>query len=225
MKYLKNLWLSIRSIFGIMLILYSLLILSFFLFGKENATKGAYLLVLLFQIGYIIYIYRKEKFTIKTTVNYFPFILIGTSIAIIFNMFIFKIGIKFEVNYHVSPFTYIISSSIIGPIFEELIFRHKLVPRLRKFNSKMMTILLSGIIFSFCHANHIVGIYALIVGFILAYFYLKYQNILIPIIIHISGNLIVNLLFDYNTVILILGIIILILGIFGVRIENKKIGH
>ncbi len=221
MKYLKNLASSLKEVFGIMFILYALLILSFFVFGEERATLGSYVVVFIFQLFYIIYVYRRDKIAIERRCDYFPFILLGVALAVIFNMTIFGIGIVFDVNRGIPVFLNVLSSSIVGPIFEEMVFRYGLTTRLAKFNSMWLTVILSGVIFGLCHANHISGIYGAIVGGINAFLFLRYKNILIPITLHISGNLIVNLLSCYNIHILMLSILLLIISILGIVVRDK----
>ena len=213
MNYLKKLLLSLRELFLIMLIQYVLLIVCILIFGVSMTIIIGSIVLAIFEIGYVTYIYRKDKKMIGYKNSYFPFILLGISISVIFNMITFKLGIKSSSSINNLVLISIFTSGIIGPIFEEVLFRYRLISKLERFNSnKFIIILLSGIIFGLCHTNIVTIIYATIVGLINSYFYLKYKNIIIPIVIHMSGNIISDFLIGYNTWILILGIILLIVS-------------
>ena len=62
-------------------------------------------------------------------------------------------------------------------------------------------------------------IYAFIVGLINSYIYMKDKDIIKPIIVHISGNIFVNLLSGFNILILIFCIFIIVIG--GLIIRNN----
>ena len=221
MNYLKELLLSLREVLLIMVVQYVLLIVCILIFGVNKAIIIGSVVLALFEIGYVIYMYKRDKKMISCKNSYIPFILLGISISVIFNMITFKLGIKSSGSIDNLVLISIFTSGIIGPIFEEVLFRYRLINKLESFNSnKFIIILLSGIIFGICHTNIVTIIYATIVGVINAYFYLKYKNIIIPIIIHMSGNIISGFLIRYNTWILMLGIILLIIS--TLLISDKK---
>ena len=221
MKYIKNLFSSLKEIFIILILEYILLISIILIFGIEKATTYGTLILIIFFIIYILYKLRNEKITIKKGC-YLPYILIGTSTAIMFNMIIFKCGIMFEVTADIPLWLNILSSSIISPIFEEVLFRYDFINKLKKFNSSnIVIILISSTVFGICHNNIVTVIYAIVVGLINSYLYIKHNNLLIPIIIHMSGNLIVNFLFSYNVWILILSIILFVIS--GISIYKEKV--
>lgn len=78
--------------------------------------------------------------------------------------------------------------SIIGPIFEELIFRKVLVDRTIKYGARV-SIILSAIIFGFFHGNLNQFFYAFLMGGFFAYVYIKTGKIIYSIILHITVNL------------------------------------
>ena len=167
-----------------------------------------------FYILTIIYLYKKnhKQETSLSKKQYFPLILLGLSIAIFLNMIIFKF---YPPQSIIKPnFITIISTSLIGPIYEEILFRYLLYNRLKTKYPIKKAILITTIIFSLIHLSPIKIIYAFLLGLVLNICYEKYNNILAPILIHISANLIANFLFEYNTYILILSLISLLLGIY-----------
>ena len=209
MQYLKKLFLSIREVILIMLIQYVLLLGYILIFGIDKSIIIATIILSVFELIYIFIKLKGINLSIKC--NYLPYILIGLSLSIIYNMTIFKLGFKFDIT-SIPLILELLSSGIIGPIFEEILFRYSLVNKLSKFNSNTLCIILSSIIFAICHNNIITIIYAFIIGLFNGYYYLKKEDILVPIIIHISSNIISSFLFNFNPYILILGIILFIVG-------------
>lgn len=210
MKYIKNLFLSLREILLIMLIQYILLFGCITLFGMDKSIILGTIILSLFELIYIFIKLKEIKLSFKH--NYFPYMLLGISISIIYNMIIFKLGIKFDIT-SIPLILDIIASGIIGPIFEEILFRYSLINKLSKFNNNTLCILLSSFIFAICHNGITTIIYAFIIGLFNSYYYIKKKDILVPIIIHISANIVSSFLFDFNLYILILGIILFVIGI------------
>lgn len=211
--YLKNLFLSLKDILIILGIELIVLFSIVTILGKEKSILVGTIFVMIYFTFFSIFLLRKEKIPFKN-ISYFPYILIGTSVAVIFNMIIFRMGIISKINVDISTFIVILSSGIISPTFEEVLFRYHFINKLEKFNSnKWIVILLSGIVFGLFHNGIVTIIYGTIVGLINSYLYVKHKNILIPIIVHASGNIIVNFLTGYNPWILIFGIILLLLGL------------
>lgn len=77
--------------------------------------------------------------------------------------------------------------SIIGPIFEEVIFRKFLIDRTIKYGARV-SIILSAVIFGFFHGNLNQFFYAFLIGGFFAYVYIRTGNILYPIALHIITN-------------------------------------
>ena len=78
--------------------------------------------------------------------------------------------------------------SIIGPIFEEIIFRKFLIDRTIKYGARV-SIILSAIIFGFFHGNLSQLFYAFLLGGFFAYVYIKTGRIIYTITLHIIVNL------------------------------------
>jgi len=179
-------------------------------------------IVIIYYILTTIYLYKQNKITennipIKL---YYPLISLGISIAIIYNMIIFKINpptttstLPLVIN--------IISSGVIGPIFEEILFRYVFYNRLKKKNSLKKSIIINSLVFALIHIHPIKIIYAFILGIILNITYEKYKNIKAPILIHIFANIIAIFLTEYNLIVLLLAVINLIITILIIR-KNKS---
>ena len=78
--------------------------------------------------------------------------------------------------------------SIIGPIFEEIIFRKILIDRTIKYGAKV-SIIISAVIFGFIHGNLNQFFYAFLIGGFFAYVYIKTGSIKYSIILHIITNI------------------------------------
>lgn len=82
----------------------------------------------------------------------------------------------------------IFASVIAAPIIEEVIFRGLIFKRIRRVSNATIAIVLSALFFGIFHWNVVQGIYAFVIGAILAYVYEKYKNIIAPIIVHMIAN-------------------------------------
>ncbi|MCH1960483.1 CPBP family intramembrane glutamic endopeptidase [Romboutsia hominis] len=81
----------------------------------------------------------------------------------------------------------IVSVAIIGPILEEIIFRKVLFISISKKYNYKIGILISSILFGIGHSID-KSILASLFGGVLCILYIKYENILIPIFLHIINN-------------------------------------
>lgn len=177
-------------------------------------------ILLIFYILAIIYLYKKNYIEEQKLNNrkYFSLILLGISIAIFLNMIIYLL-VPSTTKVTIPVYLSLISSGIIGPIYEEILFRYLLYNRLKSKYSIRKSILITTIIFALIHISSIKIIYAFILGLILNITYEKYHNIKAPILIHIAANTIVIFLYEYNTYTLLLSIINLIISI---KLNNLK---
>lgn len=79
--------------------------------------------------------------------------------------------------------------AIFGPIAEELVFRALVYRRLRDYISPAWAIVISGIAFGVYHMNFVQGIFAGVLGMLLALVYEKSGTIVAPIAAHMGNNL------------------------------------
>ena len=186
-------------------------------------TTMGYILLILFDIIVAIYLYlknkRKEK-KVKVT-DYFPVVYLGIGMAVALNMLIFLFNLNGDTA-DLNIYLAILSSGIIGPILEEMLFRYVFLNRLRNFFTTRNAILLSSLVFALLHGNIITMIYAFIMGFIFAYVYVKYDNIKVSIMCHIGANTIVSFLTSFNIWILLLGLFGVWISIYLILRDNKR---
>ena len=96
---------------------------------------------------------------------------------------------------------------IIGPIFEELMFRKLFIDRLTRYG-EVVAIFFPSLIFALFHGNLYQFFYAFFIGVVLSYVYMKTGNILYSTGLHIFTNLFFGVLptlvftmLDYNELI------------------------
>lgn len=228
MEYLKKLIKAMKDIIIVMVIQYSLIlgigVLYMILNGEDLMSfyinEGYIVLTFIYAILVMILLNKyREKEPSLPLKDYYGSVLFGISLACFLNMVIFKFGEGNEVI-EVNKFLLFISSGILGPILEELLFRKKLLTELLKFNNKYVALLLSSFIFSFLHNGVVTMLYAFVLGISFGLFYIKYKNIKLTIFMHMAANIIVIYLTKYNNLILILSIIGLIISYL---IMNKKV--
>lgn len=83
---------------------------------------------------------------------------------------------------------YIVIAAVLPAIFEELVCRGAICGTLKGIN-KGAAIIVSSIVFSLIHMSLYQIPYAFVAGLILAFVYIKYDNIIITMIMHFINNL------------------------------------
>lgn len=219
MKYLKNLILSFKEIFLLFILQYAILLSCLFVFGMNKSIIIGSIFICIIEIIYVVFKYKDKKIKVEQY-NLFPYILLGIGITTTYNMILFAMNLGNEVNTNINIVFNIICSGIVGPIFEETLFRYSFINYLKKFNSTKMSIIISSIVFAICHTGITTIIYAFIIGLVNSYLYIKKKNILVPIVIHMSANIFVNVLNIFNPYILIIGIFLIVLSVTIIR-EGK----
>ena len=124
-------------------------------------------------------------------------ILVGAVIGSIIN-FGLTIPFKSEENTQIvellvnsNSFLRILIVGIIGPIFEELIFRKVLIDHVAP-KGELVAILASGIMFGLFHGNFQQCFFAGLIGCLFAYIYLKTGRVIYTILLHMILNTITS---------------------------------
>lgn len=171
-----------------------------------------------------IYLYKKN-YQKESKINYqklLSMIPLGIGISLFYNML--TINLKQSVPLmDLSLPVLIIYTAIIGPIYEEIVFRYVSLTKAKEMYTNKTAIILITTIFALMHSGIINIIYAFIIGLILALIYQKYKNIIYPIIIHISANFTSIFIKGYNTYLLIISIILLIVSIYLIKKQNSTL--
>lgn len=152
----------------------------------------------------------QKKYLSSSTINiksklilFILCIILGSTLSILFNT-IFQIvsnlmqtsdilGSKlyshvFNIQYSLPIFSGFIIHCIITPICEEIIFRGIIFNRLKRYTNIPNSIIISALIFGIYHGNLPQLIYAFIMGIIIATIYNKTNNLLSPVLFHITAN-------------------------------------
>lgn len=230
MSSTKNILFSMQEIIITYILQYIIIfILSaiYILLGYKDLTSFINNYCSIFLIIYYlittIYLFNKHKVKEKSikVKDIYHLISIGVSIAIILNMIIFKvIGISNTSTIFI--LIAFLASGVVGPIYEEILFRYIFLNRLRKYYSNKKSIIINTIIFALIHLNPVNIIYAFFLGLAINLTYNKYENIIAPIIVHMAANSIVLLLSNFSIYLLFLSILLLLLNIQNILIKSRK---
>lgn len=123
--------------------------------------------------------------------------LFGMAASVSLNDWIALSGIVFifdgfeqvaEALYGGNLFIEFLAIVIAAPLVEELLFRGIVYKRIREIAGVRMAILLSALYFGVYHMNVVQGIYAFLLGILLAWIGEKYQSLGAPILFHAAAN-------------------------------------
>ncbi len=78
---------------------------------------------------------------------------------------------------------------VVTPVAEELVFRGGIYNYLRHYTAVLPAIVISALIFGVYHMNPVQGIYAFVMGCLMAYGYEYFGSFLVPVAIHVLANL------------------------------------
>lgn len=129
--------------------------------------------------------------------DYLMIAAFGAGSALLLNMLIAVSGLsrydeKFseisELIYAEGWFVLILMAGIIIPIAEELIFRALIYKRLRRGYGIGFALVISSLLFGIFHGNLVQGVYAFLLGLLLALIYEKWENIYLCMLYHMAAN-------------------------------------
>ena len=83
----------------------------------------------------------------------------------------------------------IIAIGVVGPAAEEMIFRGLVYRRIRDYTNVVTAVILSSVLFGVFHMNLTQGLFATSLGVLLALIYEKTGRFILPVIGHMSNNL------------------------------------
>lgn len=84
----------------------------------------------------------------------------------------------------------IVSTSIVVPLLEELIYRGVVIGELRPFMSNKAVLFWQALIFGLVHADFVQSIYAFVLALVIGYIYLRYENFILCFLAHAFFNFI-----------------------------------
>lgn len=195
---------------GVMLWVYFGLSILLTMFLPPYASDGAVgMVTCLVTIGTIIYGKSKTKVSLDKSLYKINFsikdlgksfvLMTGISMVILFlisivSSFIYvtfgvdlpQADISFDFS-QVSSWIFLAYVCLLGPIFEELMFRGVILRTLSRYN-RTFAIIASSIVFGLFHLYLEQGTHAFFIGVVLAYVSMKYNSMSLPIVLHIVHN-------------------------------------
>lgn len=220
MSYIKKLTYSILPIIRYIVLSYLVIFISYFIFyifGYRDAIMfinnyGIYI-NLIFNIVYIFILSKKYRVRYMFSSKYiYHLLILGVGLSLFLNNIILLIRGSGDIV-NVNKIVLMISSVIVGPIIEEIIYRYILISKLRCFNSRISSVIVSSVIFSLSHNNIYSIIYSLILGLVLGLVYIRKVSVSNSIIVHSFSNLSVLFIKGFNSYILLLSFILLIISV------------
>lgn len=201
------------------------------LFANFLTDKQIYIVIILGIIFIPLLINNYRKFKQKSKkINISSLILLGIVISLLYNFLAYYLNELFFKNVlyieQNNMIITLISTGIIGPIIEELMFRGIIYNELKLKVSPMKAILLTTLFFAIIHFNILQIIYTFAVGFLFIFFYEKYKDIKAAIILHMTLNITTTLfltLLTKNIFILNYSIFIISLIVLFIVFKYTKI--
>ena len=232
-NYYYILFVKYNGIFGILLFLLFIIIFYLFYskdlkiiftYKKLNfsfVVKGLIYLSSIMMIYYIIYFIFDNSFLFNFF-KYFNDVLTGKKNITIYDILILE---KLQ-RPRFEPFM-LIATVIISPIFEEILYRGLMYNKLKEISNAFIAILISSILFAFLHIpgyGFNIKMFSLVLGgILLTYCYEKTDNIYVPILVHSINNFFIFLFkYVYFYFLIVIYFIIFIIGIIIAIQEIKK---
>lgn len=145
-----------------------------------------------------VFIYTKKKkivlFKKLPMIDYVQLYSIAVIINIVVSGVVEMLPKAWVTNYdnsigyieNLSFFPLLLSTGICAPLIEEIFFRYLMVNKLK--SKPIIAIIFPALLFGIAHGDIIQGSYAFILGMMLSYLYIKTDNLLVPLILHIGIN-------------------------------------
>ncbi|UTD05096.1 CPBP family intramembrane metalloprotease [Treponema denticola] len=232
-NYYYILFVKYNGIFGILLFLLFIIIFYLFYskdlkiiftYKKLNfsfVVKGLIYLSSIMMIYYIIYFIFDNAFLFNFF-KYFNDVLTDKKNITIYDILILE---KLQ-RPRFEPFM-LIATVIISPIFEEILYRGLLYNKLKEISNVFIAVFISSILFAFLHIpgyGFNIKMFSLVLdGILLTYCYEKTDNIYVPILVHSINNFFIFLFkYVYFYFLIVIYFIIFIAGIMIAIQEIKK---
>lgn len=189
--------------------------------SEENIYKFIIIGSVIVTIPIVIYLYYKNK-VVESKIKWNRLLLMGL-LGLSFSLFYNMITIKFQTNdvieiNFVLLFLYLV---IFAPLFEEFVFRYVALRKARENYSEKKAIVLVSLIFALMHSGLINMVYAFLIGVLLSYVYIKYKNIVYPIVFHIFANLMSVCISGFNIMALIISLIVLVVSFSFLKLSKE----
>lgn len=94
----------------------------------------------------------------------------------------------------------ILCYEIVAPISEELVFRQVIYKRLRGISPVWVAVMISALLFGLYHGNLVQGIYAFIMGCLLALVYEWTGSFVAPVLFHMIANHLSDITYEFESI-------------------------
>lgn len=171
----------------------------------------SYILMISIALSLMLYllIFRLRKIKIKEIIqissipvsNYFYAIILGITINFLLDI---PMGFLSEIEafkgtfesyntmmselFSGNPIILLITVGVLGPIFEEILFRGIVFRELKLFCKPTLALIIQAVIFGVYHMNPVQSSYAIVLGLIMGFVYEKTKSLIVPILFHIAIN-------------------------------------
>jgi len=171
-------------------------------------------------IPIVIYLYNKYKIKeSKIKLNKLLLMVpLGLSISLFYNMLTIKFQMSATIDLNI--ILLVLYLVIFAPLFEEFVFRYIALRKARENFSDKKAIILVSIVFALMHSGILNIIYAFLIGVVLSYVYIKYKNIVYPLVLHISANLMSVCITDFNLIALVASLLVLVIMTIYLKKQN-----
>lgn len=232
-NYYYTLFVKYNGIFGSLLFL--LFIIIFYLFYSKDLKiiftykklnfsviiKGMIYLSSITMIYYIVSFIFDNSFLFNFF-KYFNDILTGKKNITVYDILILE---KLQ-RPRFEPFM-LISTVIIGPVFEEIFYRGLLYNKLKEISNVFIAVFISSMFFAFLHIpgyGFNIKMFSLVLdGILLTYCYEKTDNIYVPILIHSINNFFIFLFrYVYFYFLIVIYFIVFIIALIILIIDISK---
>ncbi len=140
----------------------------------------------------IVFDYKIKKINFSTSIlSIFTLIFFSFSFNTPLNRLIYELGLN-DVSNPENPFNsflFVLSTVILAPILEEIIFRRFIMGGLLTNYSVKKSIIVSTILFSLIHISPPQIIGAIFYGAYFGFIYYKTKSIILPILLHFTANI------------------------------------
>lgn len=140
----------------------------------------------------------ENKVSPNTVLRYLALMVFAVSSVVFFNTLISLTGLteksaafqetaknQYAVSLGMGLFLY----AVVSPVVEELVFRFLLYNRLRRaYGRVVFGVGTSSFLFALYHGNIVQGVYAFILGVLIAYAYFYFDSFFAPVLFHSVGN-------------------------------------
>ncbi len=91
----------------------------------------------------------------------------------------------------------LLSVGVIGPIFEEILFRGLIFGELRKITKVRAALVIQALLFGVYHMNLVQGAYAVLLGLLIGFVYYRSNSFIAPVLMHVTINSLAVIVNEY----------------------------